>query len=289
MGTMGSIQIKDKTDITVSPLIKTSTEAMLLSRDLILFQPDPAVILNNFKSEDRSHTLAARIGGTGRTAYPDGLKLEDEEKSGDAEEEDVQKPPAVDPDFVAEGEINAILVADSDILLDRFWVREQNFLGVSVPQAIANNGDFVINSTENLAGNSALISLRSRKEYVRPFHAVEEIRQEAEVQFRERQQELQRKLKETEQKIRSLQQEVTPGDSTYILNSAQSKEIEKFRQEQVQTRKELRAVQHELQKNIEKLGSWIRFINIGLIPLLIILLSLAVTFYNNFKANRQSK
>jgi hypothetical protein len=42
-----------------------------------------------------------------------------------------------------------------------------------------------------------------------------------------------------------------------------------FRQDLVQVRKELRSVQHELGKNIESVESWVKFINIGLVPVLI--------------------
>ena len=165
-----------------------------------------------------------------------------------------------------------MLVGDTDILADHFWIRMQNFFGVQIPQSIANNGDFVINTLDNLAGNTDLISLRSRGEFSRPFTVVEQIRRDAEARFREREQELQARLEETEQKIAQLQQE--GGESALLLTEEQAAEIEKFRLEQIRTRKELRAVQHELQKNIERLGTQLKFINIGLIPLIIALLAL---------------
>jgi ABC-type uncharacterized transport system involved in gliding motility auxiliary subunit len=43
----------------------------------------------------------------------------------------------------------------------------------------------------------------------------------------------------------------------------------KFRDQKVTIRKQLRQVQHELQKNIESLEGRMKFINIGLVPLLI--------------------
>jgi hypothetical protein len=61
-----------------------------------------------------------------------------------------------------------------------------------------------------------------------------------------------------------------------LLSDAQRQEIEKFRLEQLNTRKELRAVQHELQKNIERLGTILKFINIGLTPLLIVVIALTI-------------
>jgi ABC-type uncharacterized transport system involved in gliding motility auxiliary subunit len=199
-------------------------------------------------------SLAVRLSGHVTSAYADGKPGVDTE---------TQK------ESLKEGDINVILVADTDILSDIFWVRSESFFGVSIPQPIANNGDFVVNTLENLSGNTDLISLRSRGEFSRPFEVVEDIRREAEDKFRDRERELQAKLSETEQRIVALQSE--GGQSELILSKEQNQEIEKFQTEQLKTRKELRAVQHELQKNIESLGTKLKFINIGLMPLLIMI------------------
>ena len=261
MGTAGVIDLKEDATVEFAPLIQTTADSMRMQRDLIFFQRDPNVMLSNFESGNNPLVLAARISGTVPSAYPDGLLIEDE----DDETVPVE-------DIIKEGRVDVVLVGDTDILADHFWIRMQNFFGVQIPQSIANNGDFVINTLDNLAGNTDLISLRSRGEFSRPFTVVEQIRRDAEARFREREQELQARLEETEQKIAQLQQE--GGESALLLTEEQAAEIEKFRLEQIRTRKELRAVQHELQKNIERLGTQLKFINIGLIPLIIALLAL---------------
>ena len=273
MGTVGAIENINENEIKVeiTPLIQTSKQSTKLERDLILFQRDPTVILNNFKSDEKNHLIAARIRGKVQTAFPDGLPI-------DKNDEEL-----MDDGFINEGNINVILVSDTDILADHFWIRKQDMLGVSVPQPIANNGDFVINSIENLSGSTDLINLRGRGKYSRPFERVEAIRKEAEAEFREREKELQVALQETENEIRKLQQE-QGNEKSYLLNNKLTAEIEKFRNERLATRKELRSVQHDLRKNIEKLGSQLRFINIGLIPLLITLLALIIGIY---RANRR--
>ena len=261
MGTAGIIDLKEDATVEFAPLIQTTADSMRMQRDLIFFQRDPNVMLSNFESGNTPLVLAARISGTVPSAYPDGVLTEDEEEEAAPVE-----------DIIKEGRVDVVLVADTDILADHFWMRMQNFFGVQIPQSIANNGDFVINTLENLAGSTDLISLRSRGEFSRPFTVVEQIRRDAEAQFREQEQELQARLEETEQKIAQLQQE--GGDSALLLTEEQAAEIEKFRLEQIRTRKELRAVQHELQKNIEGLGTQLKFINIGLIPLIIALLAM---------------
>jgi ABC-type uncharacterized transport system involved in gliding motility auxiliary subunit len=240
---------------------------MLMDRDTVMFSRDPAGLMQGYKPGDQALVLAARVSGVVETAFPQG-------KPKPAEPADPAKKaePAgeVDKDFVAEskGPINVIVVADTDLLADRFWVQMQDFLGLSVPQAIADNANFVVNALDNLGGNDDLISLRSRGEYTRPFIKVAAIQRDAELRLRDRERALLDKLKDTEKKMQDLQREKGKG-SAMILSAEQKREIESFRDEQVKTRKELRAVQHDLRRNIERLGDWLRFLNIALIPLLI--------------------
>jgi len=270
LGTAGIIQTLPDASVSLAPLIQTTMQSMQLERDLILLQRDPGVMLDNFKSEERKQTLVARVSGKVKTAFPEGRPKTDKT--------DTETPD--DPDFIESGELNLIVAADTDLLRDLFWVREQNFFGMDIPRPIADNGDFVVNALDNLSGNTDLISLRSRGAFARPFEKVEAIRREAEMQFREQEQKLMAQLKEAEEKIQKLQSQ-SGEDSKMVLTAEQTQEIEKFRQIRLQTRKELRAVQHELKKNIEALGDQLRFINITLIPIVIILVALALSFYKS--------
>lgn len=267
MGSAGIIEKKDNATVNVTPLFQTSTESMKLSTAAIEFQRDPGELLSEFESGDTRLTLAARINGNTVSAFPAGMP-------------DIDPENPFDEDYVAPespltgGNINVVLVADTDILNDPFWISQQNFFGVQVPQPTADNGNFVVNALEHMSGSSDLISLRNRGEYSRPFTVVEEIRRRAESEFRQQEQILEAKLEETEQKIAQLQQERTTTE--LLLSPEQEQEIENFRQEQVNTRQQLRAVQYELQKNVERLGTTLKFINIGLVPLIIAGLAISI-------------
>jgi ABC-type uncharacterized transport system involved in gliding motility auxiliary subunit len=233
---------------------------MKMPSALLEFQRDPGEMLSDFESENTAFIVAARLGGRVSTAFPDGMPTADENNPFD----ELYTPPETP---LTEGELNVILVADTDILNDEFWISRQNFFGVQIPQPIADNGNFVVNSLEHMSGSSDLISLRNRGEYQRPFDVVNDIKRNAEAQFRQQEQMLEAKLEETEQKIAELQQEHTGNE--LLLSPEQEQAIENFRLEQLNTRKELRAVQYELQRNVERLGTTLKFINIGLVPLLI--------------------
>ena len=58
------------------------------------------------------------------------------------------------------------------MLMDRNWIRTQSMFGQRMAQAFANNGDFVINAIEQMAGGSALADLRGRGFSVHDLHAI---------------------------------------------------------------------------------------------------------------------
>jgi len=271
MGTTGIIEKNADSEITFTPLIESTKQSMQLDRDFLFIQRDPKIILDNFKSEEKKQVIAARLQGHATTAFPEGLPDDEGNKKNSGSD-----------NLVSEGNINIIVIADTDILNDTFWIRYKPYFGVNLPQPIANNGDFVVNALENLSGSSDLASLRTRGEYTRPFERVEAIRRSAELEYREREQKLVATLRETEQKIRTLQQK-QGGDggeeSALLLTPEQSAEIEKFQTLRIDTRKQLRAVQHDLKKNIESLGAKLRFFNIAFLPLIIILISIGTGVY----------
>ncbi len=174
------------------------------------------------------------------------------------------------PEHLAEstGEANVILVADTDMLADPLWVRTQNVFGQRFAVAWANNGDFVANALDNLGGSSDLISIRGRQSFFRPFTKVDELRRRADDALRAKEKELDQELRETERKLSELQ--TRRGDpGSLALSPEQEAEITRFQQERVRMRKELRNVRRSLDVEIERLGTRLKLLNIGLMPALI--------------------
>jgi ABC-type uncharacterized transport system involved in gliding motility auxiliary subunit len=272
-GKDGAEKGSDGAELKMIPLIQTSARAMSVPVSRVQFRPDPVGLLNSYKPGKAKLTLAARLTGTVKTAFPGGPPK-------DAAKFDKVLKESKQP-------INVIVVADADMLEDRFWVNVQNFLGQRIAVPRANNGAFVVNAIDNLSGNNDLISLRSRSNFSRPFEKVKEIQRDAEQQFRDREKQLEARLNQTEQKLRDLQRNKS-ADNAQILSPEQEREIEQFQEERVKTRKELRNVQHELRKNIEALGTRLKFINIGLVPILIILFAIGLGVYRHKRMNRNA-
>lgn len=167
--------------------------------------------------------------------------------------------------------INVIVVADCDMLSDRYWVQEERLFGqISLGyRKLADNGDFVIAALDNLSGSSDLIAVRARGRFSRPFEKVEDLRKSAEQNFLAKSRDLEQKLQETESKISELQRQRPDGSSSLILTPEQQNELDNFFKQRADIRTELRDVQHQLNKDIERLGTELKLVNIALMPALV--------------------
>lgn len=266
MATPGVLRGREGASSQFTPLIQSSSEAMSLDASVIEQATSPAAIIEAYEPGSETLTLAARVSGRAETAYPDGPP---EPGSGDDSPEDDGELEMTPGRSVSSGDINVIVVADADLLHEQFWARRQNVLGSQVLVPSASNADLVINALENLTGSNDLISVRSRGEFTRPFTRVAEIRQAAELQYRQKEQQLLDRLEETEQALLELEQGRRNEQNQLMLTEEQQQELENFRREKVRIRKELREVQHQLRKDIEALEGWLKFVNIGFLPLVI--------------------
>jgi ABC-type uncharacterized transport system involved in gliding motility auxiliary subunit len=183
----------------------------------------------------------------------------------------------------AEKPINVVLVADTDLLSDRLWVQSQNFFGQRMNQAFANNGDFVVNAIDNLAGSSDLIGIRARASFNKPFTRVQELRRGADTKFRVTEKRLQQELRETEQKLGEIQSRRSDRNNA-ILTPDQEKEIARFQEQRITIRRELRQVQRDLDRDIEGLGTRLKIINIALMPAVISALTLLYAWWRRRRA-----
>lgn len=271
MATPGVLRRRENAQTEFTPLIQSSSESMSMDASVIEEATTPAAVIEAYKAGSQSLTLAARVSGPAATAYPDGPPPADANGQNPGQGDEAE-PGSGAPEHVKSAEdINVIVVADADLLHEQFWARRQSLLGNRMVVPTASNANLVVNALENLTGSSDLISVRSRGRFSRPFTKVTEIRQDAELKYRRKEQQLLDRLEETEQALLELEQGRRNEQDQLVLSEDQRQEIEKFRREKVQIRKELRRVQHQLRKDIEELEGWLKFVNIGLLPLVITL------------------
>jgi ABC-type uncharacterized transport system involved in gliding motility auxiliary subunit len=253
LGTAGALEPVQGAKTTFETLLQSSDDAELVDAKSITDAPvpDPLALLKDFKPTGKRYTMAARITGPADTAFPKG-----------APKDTGIKAPQIK---TAAAPINVVVVADTDLLDDRFWIRNQEFLGRRIAAPFAGNGDFVANLADSLAGSNDLISLRARGTTQRPFTLVDKIRREADDRYRAHEQELRERLKATQQKLASIKPP-EEGSDTVQLTPDQQKAVTQFQNEIVQTRSELRAVQLALRENIDRVKNQLVLFNLGLVP-----------------------
>jgi ABC-type uncharacterized transport system involved in gliding motility auxiliary subunit len=276
VGTAGSLAVAEGAPLTLTPLMSSSTDAALGDAARFQFLADPEDLLNGFAPTGQQYVIAARLGGTLRTAFPGGppaAETPPPDAAGDAP--DSGDSPAAAP-LESMDAPNLIVVADVDVLSDRLWVQvRRSLFGQQVATAFASNGDFVTSMLGNLSGSADLIGLKSRATFSRPFDRVEALRRDADARFRETEQRLQAELAETERRLGELQS-AREDTSSLLMSAEQQAEVERFQQEQLRIRRELRDVQRELDSSIEGLGTTLKVVNIVAVPLALLAFGLFV-------------
>jgi ABC-type uncharacterized transport system involved in gliding motility auxiliary subunit len=252
----GWFEAVDGATTQIEPLVQSSENAAPLDTSRLRFLSDPNDLLAGFNPSGDRFALAVRVSGPAPASIdaPDGFA-------------DVHRA-----ESAGEG-INVLLFADTDVLTDRMWVQRQPFFGQDIVSAFADNGSLAVNAVDNMLGNRDLISIRTRANSARPFTRVDELRVAAERAYRATEESLQQELQETERRLSDLQAAKGEGELT-IISDEQQEEIQRFMDRRLEIRRELRQVQHDLQRDIDKLGTRLKLINIGFVPVAVLVLAL---------------
>jgi ABC-type uncharacterized transport system involved in gliding motility auxiliary subunit len=225
------------------PLVFSSDNAMLVdSKDVVDYRNNPDQILRKFVPDHKIYTMASRITGTIKSAFDSSLST---------------------------SSANIVIMANADFLHDRFWVNIQSFMDNKIVIPTSGNGNFVLGALENLSGDDALISIRNRGSFARPFDKIRELQVKSQEKFYQKEQALLSSLEEAKKKLLEIEANKQQA-SQFVLSQAKQAEETKFREELIKTRKDLREVQLDLQKDIKSLEAKLKFYNIGLLPIVIL-------------------
>ena len=257
MSSAGVLTLDPESNMTFTPLLESSNQSMLIPKKEIENSANPASLIRSYQSDAQSYVLATLING----------KVESPFKEKIADDSTKLRQ--------SKGDIHVMVVADTDMLHEKNWLRTQRLFGQVIHVPIADNAAFLINALDYLSGDDALISVRSRRGMSRPFHRVDALKKKAEIRYLQKEQELQTRLRETEAALMSLQQ--SDGEqASLLLSNEQSQALEQFENEYIRIRKELRFVQRELNKDIALLGTILKFINIFLVPIIITVIAVVL-------------
>ena len=210
--------------------------------------------------DGKSRVVAARLEGQFKTAYPKGPDGTN----------DVSKA-------LSEGKSSVMLFADADFLADECCVRILRTPFGQIAQPLNDNLPLFSNVIEQFAGREELIGLRSRGASDRPFEVVDKLEAEAMRQWQQREAEFQEELNNTIQTIANMKSEKV-GNGRIILSKEQQDKLAELKKTEAETRRKLKDVRKELTAGIISLGTRLKWINIALMPVLVVLFGLTRWF-----------
>jgi len=253
-------------------LFKSTEASQLVEGFMANMAPDQT--LKDFKPSGKEQTLALRLAGKFKTAFPDG-------KPGVT---DTNEAPAT-AEFLKESKTEGavILVGDTDMLYDNFAVRTMDSPFGRLAMPMNANLTFAQNCVEQMAGDQNLIEVRSRATRNRPFEVVKKKEAEANARFQAEIAKLEQKLNETQQRLNELQAQKQDSSQRFILSPEQEAELKAFQQQEAEARKQLKQVRKELNKEIDSLKNRVKWINILAVPVLVSLFGIVLAVVKNKK------
>lgn len=273
----GAFSVSATDGLAVSVLLASSPQSQPVNS--MIAQMGSEAIRRDFKPGLKKLNLALRLRGNFKTAFPDGAPTAAAGADGKDKETETGKEPALKESAKPSA---VILVADVDMLYDAFTVQDLAILGIKGYQPINDNLNFFINAVDQLAGSIDLASIRSRGRFDRPFDRVIALQRAAQEKWLLQERALQQQLESTRERLESLQNKKDKNQK-FILSPEQQQEIERFRQEQAKTQRELKQVRKNLREGIERLGVKVKVANILIVPLLVAASGIAFAWHRRLK------
>lgn len=274
LATAGILKAREGATTSLAPLVRSSPESMAIDAERVRTYPDPYALLREFKPGGEALVMAARVTGPTKSAFPG-------RPEGIAEGSAEHLAEAREP-------VNLVVVADTDLLDDRSWLAGGGGFGQGGQIPVADNADLVANALDHLAGSEALLDLRGRDVSLRPFTRVAEIRRAAEARYRAKEQELVQRLGDLQQKLAAPRAAGGDAADPVLVGEDQRDEIEGFRGQLLETRRELREVQLALRQDIEDLQGRLRLLNIAAMPALVALVALGLALARRLRHRRRA-
>lgn len=274
----GAIKKAEGSGHEFEPLVRSGENAALI--DAFKVNMGTAAIRRDFVPAKARFNIVARIRGRFNTAFPDGPPRAEKEVSGSKE--------GPERGHLATGKEKAtlIIVADADMLADRFYMQRGRVLGFSLSSVFNDNLNFLANAGEILTGSDDLVDLRSRGKFERPFTSLLELERQAQERWLSKENELASRAEATNRKLQELEQRKDDSQQL-ILSPEQEKEISRFKEERMRLNRELKQVRKNLRADIENLGALLKALNIFLMPLCVSVIGMGFALYRQRRVKKR--
>ncbi len=251
-------------------LLHTTRASQLV--DAMTAQINGQKIVDDFKASGVSYTLATRLYGKFKTAFPDGKPAADKKDA----KPDEAKTDNKDGESLKESKVDGVvyLFGDADFLYDPYCVEVNQMLRVAMPR----NGNLGLfqNLIEQAAGDSNLIGARSRATVRRTFTVVQKMETEARQRYQAKIEGLDKKQQELQSKLADLQIKKEGNTAKVILTPEQQQAIKSYNTDLAATKKELRIERRNLRQDVDAMENRLKWLNILLMPVIVSLTGLTL-------------
>lgn len=271
----GAITNQGNNGLSASTLLRSSVQAGLVdAMEASQFGSNLSI------TNRRSYELVTRLTGRFKTAFPDGKPGEKKEESTPAEGEKKEEAPKPEESkWLKEGsaESSVFVIADTDAFSNQGAYRIQNMGGMQAAMPYNGNSVLLLNIIDQAASSSDLIGARSRASIRRPFTLIREMEAAAESSTQDKQQELQAKLREAQDRLAKIAADRSNSRDVRLAPEMEAEE-QKFREEVTQTNRQIRDLYKGLKRDKDSLSARIITMNLGIVPPLVFFAGLAVAF-----------
>ncbi len=297
----GSFNLEAVPGLKHEVLIHSSKTSSLIESAQLMERGNKA--LGGFKASGVEYPVALRVEGQFKSAFTEGAPVPPKDpkeseklgkdgkplaKSAKGNPKDVAKPSG-DAGADSKAEVPApvhlaqtsaansvVLIADTDFISNEAAVEIQEIFGQKIVYPSNGNLGFLQALVDQYAGDAALVSLRTRQSSSRPLTVIHDMEMVAQQAYVGKIKELEESLQKTQESLKALQKDKLPGENAAILSKEQQAQIDEFRKTESAARLELRGLRKNLRLESESLQFWVKVVNIGLIPVLLLLVWLVI-------------
>jgi len=265
-------------EMEFTPLLTTGPSPSFIDAENAVTDMSPQQVLRQYKTEPGPLVLAGRLSGRLTTAFPLGAPAFDEPADPLlAEIARAEAASALPHISQSETDAQLVLIADVDFIADDFYIIPNEQI------IVADNGALVLNALDALAGGGELSRLRSRAPSLRRMDRIDRMRENAEAIYFRQQAALQDNLETAQARLEELQaigaaDGFFSGDLEADLTEEERTELLDLRQRIVDLRAQLREIERNYRRDIDRLEGTLKAINIWGGPLLVCLIGLFVWY-----------
>jgi ABC-2 type transport system permease protein len=256
-----------------TPLITTTDRgnSFTISNSYELMFLDAPALMQKFSDGTKPVVLSYLITGRLTSSFPDGIDVESDSPDPNDPNETVTTTRHVAGLTEAQDDCAVVVFSDVDFISDALAYQD-SFFGKII---VGDNSTLVTNAIDDLSGSSALVSIRSRGNFKRPFVVVDEIERQAEAETAKEVENINAQIAGFQSELQSIVSSAKAGQEEVIGGSIMQKKQE-LEQKIYQAQRQLRQVRMNRREKIEHLGNRLRQANMLGAPIVILIIAIVL-------------